>query len=277
MSRLFLLGIKQIDIITIRSGKNKIGLMGIITTLLGLLLSSTFASMSYAQTILPSSPEAIASSTTRTFTDDTGFAIDIPPGWVVQDYNNTSAQDREVERRIGYVVLAMICREDEALPAIGGGLSCEDATSPVIVFRYRGFSAEPEFSAVQNITADDFFAYDLQQKQRERDYSNLQIVSQNNTIPIIISSKDVNTGQQTNQTINGKLVTVTFSRLGISGGVEDGLYFVTDNGTTAYKISSDRPFSQTPEVLPDYIQQIMTSAKLVVPPSSPSSQEQLAE
>jgi hypothetical protein len=197
----FLLRLKVIDLITMGSGKNKIGLISSIptATLLVLLLSSTFTSMSYAQTILPSSPSAIASTITRTFTDDTGFAVDIPPGWVVQDYNNTSAQDREVEKRIGYVVLAMICREDEALPAIGGGINCEDATSPVIIFRYRGFATEPEFSAVQNITTNDFFAYQLQQQQREGKYSNFKIVGENDTMPIIISSLDINTGQQTRQ------------------------------------------------------------------------------
>jgi hypothetical protein len=88
---------------------------------------------------------------------------------------------------------------------------------------------------------------------------------------------DANTGQQTNKTINGKLVTVTFSTYGMSGGVHDALYFMIDNGTTAYEISTDRPLSATPQVLPDYIQQIMTSARLIVPSSSPLQQHELQQ
>jgi hypothetical protein len=115
------------------NNKKKIDLISIgAAAVFGLLLSLNSANMSYAQTTIPSSPAAIASTTTRTFTDDTGFTVDIPQGWVVQDYNNTTPEGREVEKRIGYVILAIICREDEALPAIGGGVNCEDASSPLL-------------------------------------------------------------------------------------------------------------------------------------------------
>jgi hypothetical protein len=39
--------------------------------------------------------------------------------------------------------------------------------------------------------------------------------------------------------------------------------------TTAYEIATDRPFSSTPDVIPEHIKQMLTSARLVVPPSSP--------
>lgn len=55
--------------------------------------------------------------------EDYGFRLQIPQGWVAQDISEEEGFDRYREAGASHVVT--ICREDEALPGIGGTYNCE--------------------------------------------------------------------------------------------------------------------------------------------------------
>ena len=63
--------------------------------------------------------EVSAQTTTdRTFeTQEDGFRLQIPQGWVTQD--DVIPSDPNIE------TIAYLCLENEALPAVGGGYNCE--------------------------------------------------------------------------------------------------------------------------------------------------------
>jgi hypothetical protein len=114
--------------------------------------------------LIPITPDISEDGTFQNEYD--GIALQVPEGWVVQDVDNNSTIARSSANDLGYTVLAWLCPENEAIPAIGrGAYNCEEAPTSVVVFKDFALNEKPEFSALQDnvsaITVDDYLAYRL--------------------------------------------------------------------------------------------------------------------
>jgi hypothetical protein len=57
---------------------------------------------------------------TRTaFTDDTGFTVDLPQGWIANDFENNGAEAQALEGNLGYTKLVTFCEENDAISSLG--------------------------------------------------------------------------------------------------------------------------------------------------------------
>ena len=92
--------------------------------------------------------------------EEDGFRLQVPQGWVIQDDNINPNPNIEI--------IAMLCLEDEALPAVGGGYNCEAGklTDIIYVERWLDLRSRPEFENITSsnytITTDDLFALRVQ-------------------------------------------------------------------------------------------------------------------
>ena len=120
-------------------------------------------------------PTAIAQQQeqVQTFSDtDFGYRFNYPSGWVVEDLSPYSQSMVEAaEERIGYRGLFSLCPEDDAIPALGGGYSCEalgseEETESDAVYAF-GFSDLDrkisrqlgQITGATDATVEDAFAY----------------------------------------------------------------------------------------------------------------------
>ncbi len=90
-----------------------------------------------------------------------GFRLQVPQGWVIQDDNIMSRQQ-------GNEVIAALCLENEALPAVDGGYNCEAAarTDEISIERWPDLQSRPEFENITSsnytITTNDLLALRIQ-------------------------------------------------------------------------------------------------------------------
>lgn len=120
-----------------------------------------------------------AGSSSTPFTDDSGFSVFLPGGWVGEDIDNTSPSSQSAESQLGYGILAIFCPQEQALPQIGGRSSCEPAEDAAYVFRYKDLGSRPEFASLPSnyeITAEDMMAYDFGRESPLGFHNNLEIV-----------------------------------------------------------------------------------------------------
>jgi hypothetical protein len=85
--------------------------------------------------------EASAQSADRIFeSQEDGFRLQIPQGWVIEDHDNMSLEPN------GEVV-ATLCLENEALPGLGGEFNCLAAnrTDGIYIHRWPDLQSMPEF------------------------------------------------------------------------------------------------------------------------------------
>lgn len=60
---------------------------------------------------------------------------------------------------VDYAILAILCPENEALPAVGGAHNCEEAETQIPLFKEFALNLKPDFAMVENpsdITGDDY-------------------------------------------------------------------------------------------------------------------------
>jgi hypothetical protein len=88
---------------------------------------------------------------TTPFTDDTGFTVDLPQGWIANDYQNTGAEATATEDKLGYTQLAILCEAGGTAPRLGSDTAtCSTsriANTYVQIFRYKDFPNKPEIIA----------------------------------------------------------------------------------------------------------------------------------
>ena len=84
----------------------------------------------------PALGQTMATSTT-TFTDDTGFTVGVPQGWLAVDDNNTIDTVAKAEAELGFIVLAEFCPEDQGQFLTSGTPFCGDAEHRIYVHRYK--------------------------------------------------------------------------------------------------------------------------------------------
>jgi hypothetical protein len=160
-----------------------------------------------AQQQLTSIPAVIQNGTFENIAD--GFRMHVPYGWVVQDIDNLHLPNFRVANEAGFLMVAIICPQQEAVPVAGGMYNCEQSENAVEVLHDR-LSHRPEFEIIEdpanNITSDDFLAFIIEEMQG-RNYTNIQIINSTDLTINITSPEDSNT---TIRTAEAKLVEMTY-------------------------------------------------------------------
>jgi hypothetical protein len=111
-----------------------------------------------------------------------GFRVQIPKGWVIYDLDNTGLAALGLAEQLGYELLAVLCPQDQALPAIGGTYRCPIESNPsttfVSLFRYSNLYDRREFVPIleqnKTINISDLFAFHIQRTE-EGGVTNIQI------------------------------------------------------------------------------------------------------
>ena len=155
---------------------------------------------------LTSIPAVIHNGTFQNTAD--GFRMKVPYDWVVQDIDNLHLPNFRVANEAGFLILAIICPQQEAVPGTGGMYNCEHSESSVEILHDR-LSHRPEFEVIEdpaNITPDDFLAFMVEEMQG-RNYTNIQIINSTDLTINITSPEDPNT---TIRTAPAKLVEMTY-------------------------------------------------------------------
>ena len=155
---------------------------------------------------LPSIPVAIKNGTFENTVD--GFRVQVPDGWVVQDIDNSHLPNFRTANEAGFLILAIICPQQEAVPVTGGLYNCEQSENSIEIAHDR-LGHRPEFELVENpisITPDDFLTFIVAEMQG-RNYTNLHIINSTNLTINITGAEDPNT---TIRTAPAKLVEMTY-------------------------------------------------------------------
>jgi hypothetical protein len=205
-------------------------------------------------------PQLVMATTTtaaqsdRIFQSEEGdFRLQIPQGWVIQDHDFIPDQDPNIE------TMAILCLENEALPALGGGYNCEAAalTDLIVINRWSDLQSMPEFQQSKsstNITTNDLVALWIKYLQNN---SISQIKIENNT--------DINEFRKT--------VDITWQGLETAGtvlpfddytyGMKTALMFVlSQDRNTGYMINNNRLMEDPREQSP-VLQEVFNSFELV--------------
>jgi hypothetical protein len=174
---------------------------------------------------LTSIPAVILNGTFENVAD--GFRMHIPYGWVVQDIDNLHLPNFRVANEAGFLMVAIICPQQEAVPVAGGMYNCGQSENAVEVLHDR-LSHRPEFEVIEdpaNITSDDFLAFIIEEMQG-RNYTNIQIINSTDLTINITSPEDSNT---TIRTAEAKLVEMTYQpgSLDLGGDVRSYSILVT--------------------------------------------------
>lgn len=141
---------------------------------------------------LTSIPAVIQNGTFQNTED--GFRMRVPDDWVVQDIDNLHLPNFRVANEAGFLILAIICPQQEALLGTGGMYNCEQSESSVEILHDR-LSHRPEFEVIEdpaNITSDDFLVFMVEEMQG-RNYTNIQIINSTDLTINITSAEDPNT------------------------------------------------------------------------------------
>jgi hypothetical protein len=171
--------------------------------------------------------------TATTFTDDTGFTVELALGWTANDYDNKGGEALAAENKLGYAKLVTFCSDNNEVP------TCDESLGDYVqVFRYKDLHKRPEFASIiasgKPITANDMFLYHLEEL-KERQSSNPYYLphiyeewtQENVEVGRIITSPS---GQELATPVYGKIT-----------GIDAlyNLYFVDDSTDIGYRVSSD--------------------------------------
>lgn len=155
---------------------------------------------------LTSIPAVTQNGTFQTIED--GFRVQVPQGWVVQDIDNFHLPNFRATNGAGFLILAIICPQHDALQGIVGLYNCEQSESSVEILHDR-LSHRPEFEVIEdptNITTDDFLALMIEEMQG-LNYTDIQIIDSTDITINITSPEDPNT---TIRTAPAKFVEMTY-------------------------------------------------------------------
>jgi plastocyanin len=248
-----------------------------LTAIAAVLFLTSLAIASAQQ--LPSIPAVIENGTFQSTED--GFRVHVPEGWVVQDIQNTGLMTT-VESNKGYVFLAIICPQEEALPGIGGLNSCEQAGRSVTIWRYLDLGSRPEFAVITNpanISINDLSAFIIRNLQ-EDDFSNIRITNTTDLTINMTSAEDPNTTVRTvpaefvEMTYQGRFAFEDTRNYNILALVAEAPETGQEQTLTGIRMSYEDPAATTLSGNPPAsVQQIFDSFVLLEPSSSsPSSQ-----
>jgi hypothetical protein len=262
------------------------------------LLSATIASLSMVLIITSmtafatSSPplqqeQPMTALTTNStiYTDDTGFTVDLPPGWTAVDWDNTSQEAKEIAASQLRETLVEFCpqRQNPAMNISTQMIRCDNDIGIIQVSRYVNMDTNPDFARgassidpstgliVMNLTAEDLVDF------HDRVSPEMIIVQSKDVLVNVSSSNSDNAGVQWKTP--GKLILVA-NQINQLGWIQ--LLFV--DWTSGYEVSYVSPkgrggaagetisiFGIGLDNLPselEPIMQIMTSANLQRPPNS---------
>jgi hypothetical protein len=155
---------------------------------------------------LPSIPVVIKNGTFENTMD--GFRVQVPDGWVVQDIDNQHLPNYLTANEAGFLILAIICPQQEAVQINGGLYSCEQSESSVEIAQDR-LGHRPEFELIEDpisITPDDFLSFILEGMQG-RNYTNIHVINSTDITINITGLEDPNT---TIRTAPAKLVEMIY-------------------------------------------------------------------
>lgn len=162
-----------------------------LTTIATALLFALNVGITSAQQ-LTSIPVVIQNGTFQNPED--GFRVHVPDGWVVQDVDSFHLPSFRAANEAGFLILAIICPQQDALQGNGGLYNCEQSESSVEILHDR-LSHRPEFEVIEdptNITTDDFLASMIEEMQG-RNYTDIQIIKSIDLTINITSPEDPNT------------------------------------------------------------------------------------
>jgi hypothetical protein len=221
-----------------------------------------------------------AAINSTTYTDDTGFTVDLPLGWTAADQDNTSEEAKEIAASQLRETLVEFCPlEQSAVNTSTALVRCRDDLGIVRVSRYVNMDINPDFAPgassvdpstgliIMNLTAQDLVDF------HDRLSPNMIVVQSKDVFVNVSSSDNVGTHWQ----IPGKLI-LAANQINQLGWIE--LLFV--DWTSGYEVSYIAPkgqrgpsepisiygigFDQLPPQL-EPVMQIMTSISLQRPPS----------
>jgi len=224
-------------------------------------------------------PQALIDNSTL-YTDDTGFTVNIPPGWIAVDHNNTSQEAKEIASSQLKETLLEFCPPKQGIVVNStNAVRCNDDFGIIRVSRYVNMDTNADFARgassidpstgliVMNLTAQDLVDF------HDRSSPSMNIVQSKD---ILVNISDTDSGG-TESRIPGKLVLVG-NQINQLGWIQ--LFFVdgTDGYETTYIAPKGREGQTEPlsifgiglDRLPEELQpvmQIMTSASLQRPPN----------
>jgi hypothetical protein len=176
-----------------------------LTTIATALLFAPNVGIASAQQ-LTSIPVVIQNGTFQNTED--GFRVQVPDGWVVQDVDNFHLPNFRAANKAGFLILAIICPQQDALQGIGGLYNCEQSENSIEILHDR-LGHRPEFEVVEDptkITPDDFLAFMIKEMQG-RNYTDIQIINSTDLTMNITSPEDRNT---TIRAVPAKFVEMTY-------------------------------------------------------------------
>ena len=250
-------------------------------TMLSIVLIIT--SMAAFATCAPSEQQVqpmSAPTNSTTYTDDTGFTVDLPAGWTPADRNNTSQQAKQIAASQLKETLVEFCPPGQSAVNISTSIvRCSDDLGIVRVSRYLNMDTNPDFARgassvdpssgliIMNLTGQDLVDF------HDRFSQNMIIVQSKDVLVNVSTSDNGGARWQT----PGKLI-LAANQISELGWIE--LLFV--DWTTGYEVSYIAPkgrggpsdpisiFGMSIDHLPpelEPVMQIMTSVSLQRPPS----------
>lgn len=119
----------------------------IVVVMMMIMMPSAPPAVVYAQ-LQQSQPQQGGAGGEVFESEDDGFMLQVPRGWVIQDVDNEPLGPYSEG-------IAVLCLENEALPAIAGGYNCEaaDLTDSIQIERWPNLQSIPEF---ENITSSNY-------------------------------------------------------------------------------------------------------------------------
>jgi hypothetical protein len=242
---------------------------------------SVFATSAPPQQEEEEQPMTAAAINSTTYRDDTGFTVDLSPGWRAADQNNTSQEAKEIAASQLRETLVEFCPLGQSLVNTSTSIiRCSDDSGIIRVSRYVNMDINPDFAPgassvdpstgliIMNLTAQDLVDF------HDRLSPNM-IVAQSKDVLVNVNSSD-NGG--THWQIPGKLI-LAANQINQLGWIE--LLFV--DWTSGYEVSYIAPkgggelnepisiygigIDQLPPQL-EPIMQIMKSVSLQRPASS---------
>jgi hypothetical protein len=180
-----------------------------------------------------------ASTNSTTYTDDTGFTVNLPPGWTPADWNNTSQEAKEIAASQLRETLVEFCPPGQSAVNISTYIvRCSGDFGIIRVSRHLNMDTNPDFAPgassvdpstgliVMNLTAQDLVDF-------HDSWSPNMIVVQSKDVLVNVSSSD-NGGAHWQ--IPGKLI-LAANQINQLGWIE--LLFV--DWTSGYEVSYIAP------------------------------------
>jgi len=177
----------------------------VLSAIAAISLLAVTVDITNAQT-MPSIPAVILNGTFQNTED--GFRIDVPDGWVVQNIDNLHLPNFRATNEAGFMILAIICPQQETVLGAGGLYNCEQSDTS-IEFLYDRLGHRPEFESIEdpaNITPDDFLTFTIEEMQG-RNYTNVHVINSTDLTINITNTVDPTT---TIKTIPAKLAELTY-------------------------------------------------------------------